>query len=534
MPQQSLRESIADMEKAGLVKRIKDEKRVDELPRLMEDNPDQAIFVERVKDCKFPFYANGYGVRAQYALALGCDLSEVGTEVARRFEISIDHEMVDSAPCQEVVYKGDDIDLTMFPLFHHHPEDGHAYLNDTNVVSVNPENGYTDQGIYRFMYRSKNETNIDMRNATHRARIAAEYYGKHGMDMPIAVLIGAPTLDHLASMMSNVDSDDWKVLGGYYGAPAKLVKCLTSDLTIPANAEIVIEGRIITSEGWVHDEGPYGEYTGTYGGGLPQNNRFVVDCITHRKDAIYQYATIGGLHPGRTDMAIFQPAIEGDIYNALKKAGILVQNVYLPPAGCSNIGYARIKTRSGGDANQTLAIMLAGSRQWMPKTAYVFDDDIDIYDDERVKWAQAWRFNPEKGVLLLQGQNMLPLDPSLNTNKPPNAVAKIGFDCTIPLVGQVDPESYKAATVAEPLEVDANAKPMTEDAIAKEMEAMIREKPRSWKEIIERYASQPYPVVYRAFGQLRPKLGRIADQRPEYPYTFSDDGDFVYAKKQGQ
>ncbi len=522
MPQQSLRESIADMEKAGLITRITEQKRIDELPMLMEQNPDTAILVEKVKDCPFPFFANGYGARPMYALALKCDPKKIGLEIAERFKKGFKPEMVDKAPCQDVVYKGDDIDLTMFPLFQYHPKDGNAYLNDTNVVSRNPENGLIDQGIYRFMYRSKNETNIDMRNATHRARIAAEDYAKKGKDMPITVLIGGPTLDHIASMMSNPDSDDWEVLGGYYGGPAKLVKCLTNDLTIPANAEVVLEGRIITSEGWVHDEGPYGEYTGTYGGGLPHNNRFVVDCITHRKDAIYQYATIGGLHPGRTDMMAFQPAIEGDLYNALVKAGVLVQNVYLPPGGCSNIGYVCIKTRSGGDAKQALAIMLAGSRQWMPKIAYVFDEDIDIYDDERVKWALAWRFNPKTGIFLLEGQNMLPLDPSLNTDKPPNAVTKAGFDCTIPLVGKVDPFSYAAATVADPLEVDAAAKPMSEDEIAKQMEKMIREKPRSWQEILGQFASQPYREVYRAFGQLRPKLGRIADQRPDYPYTFSD------------
>ena len=310
------------------------------------------------------------------------------------------------------------------------------------------------------------------------------------------------------------------------------MKCLTNDLTIPANAEIVLEGRIITSEGWVHDEGPYGEYTGTYGGGLPHNNRFVVDCITHRKDAIYQYATIGGLHPGRTDMSAFQPAIEGDLHAALIKAGVLVQNVYLPPSGCSNIGYVRIKTRSGGDAKQALAVMLAGSRQWMPKTAYVFDEDIDIYNDERVKWAQAWRFNPETGITLLEGQNMLPLDPSLNSDHPPNAVTKVGFDCTIPLVGKVDPFSYAAAVVSDPLKVEANVEAMTEDEITKEMEKMIREKPRNWHEIIAYFASQPYPLVYKAFGQLRPKLARVADQRPDYPYTFSTDGtNFVYLNK---
>ena len=195
--------------------------------------------VEKVKDCPFPFYANGYGVRAQYALALDCDAKKVGLEISKRFEKGIKPVMVDSAPCRDVVIKGDDVDLTMFPLFQYHPKDGNAYLNDTNVVSRNPETGDIDQGIYRFMYRSKNETNVDMRNATHRARIAAEDYAAKGKDMPITVLIGGPTLDKIASMMSNPNSDDWEVMGGYYGEPAKLVKGITNDLPIPANAEIV-------------------------------------------------------------------------------------------------------------------------------------------------------------------------------------------------------------------------------------------------------------------------------------------------------
>jgi len=530
MSQKSLAEYVKELDRAGLLTRITDEKRVDELPRIMEDHPDTAVLVEHVKDCAFPFFTNGYGVRPQYALALDCGEQEVGLEISKRSERRETPVMVDTAPCKDVILKGDDIDLTMFPLFHHHPKDGQAYLNDTNVVSRNPENGLMDQGIYRFMYRSKSETNIDMRNDTHRARIAAKLYAAKGKDMPIAVLIGGPTLDKIASMVSYPGVDDWDIMGGFYGEPCKLVKCETSDLTIPANAEIVIEGRVITSEGWVHDEGPYGEYTGTYGGGLPHNNRFVVDCITHRKDAIYQYATIGGLHPGKTDMFAFQPAIEGDLYLAMQRAGIQVRNVYMPPGGCSNIAYASIKPVGGGDAKQALAIMLTGSRQWMPKIAYVFDEDIDIYNDDRVKWAIAWRYNPEKGTMLLPGQNMLPLDPSLGTDKPPVVVAKAGFDCTIPLVGDVDRFSYLAATVSEPLAVDTHADIMSEEALTANMEVFIREKPRSWEEIIGRYASQPYPIVYRAFGRLRPHLGRMADERPDYPYTFSET-DFVTTPK---
>ena len=90
----------------------------------------------------------------------------------------------------------------------------------------------------------------------------------------------------------------------------------------------------------------------------------------------------------------------------------------------------------------------------------------------------------------------------------------------------IDPFAYAAAVVSEPLDVGKDTEPMGEAEIVKQMTAMIKEKPRTWAEIIAEFAAQPYPAVYRAFGQLRPKLGRMADQRPDYPYTFSDT-DFV-------
>ena len=91
-----------------------------------------------------------------YTPSLNCDETKVGLEIARRSESRFKPEMVKTVSCKEVIIKGDDIDLTMFPLFHHHPKDGQVYLNDTNVVSRNPTTNDIDQGIYRFMYRSKN------------------------------------------------------------------------------------------------------------------------------------------------------------------------------------------------------------------------------------------------------------------------------------------------------------------------------------------------------------------------------------------
>jgi UbiD family decarboxylase len=523
MPQQSMSGYIGVLEKIGQLKRITTEMRADELPSIMEANPGTAVLVERVKDCEFQFLAGAYSTREQYAFALDCNPRDLGKKIASLNVQRHKPELVKTAPCKEVILKGGDVDLTKFPLFLYHPYDGHAFIQDASVVSRDLDTGLINWGMYRFMYRSKNETNIDMRNDSHNGRIHALKYHERGLDMPVAVVIGGPALDKIAAMFSFPGVDDWDVLGGFYGEPAKVVKCETNGLTVPANAEIVIEGRMITSEGWVYDEGPYGEYTGTYGGGLPKNCRFVADCITYRRGGIYQYATIGGLHPGRTDLMIFDPTIEADIYAALKTAGIGVLDVHSPYGGSHNICYARIKTKGGGDAKQALGLMLTCSRQWFPKLAYVFDEDIDIFDDEQVKWAMAWRYNPQTDTVIIPDLNILPLDPMAQTNHPPVHMPKAGFDCTIPLVGNIDRFSFEKATASEPLGTPpANLEPKTEQELTDAMAAYIREAPRRWRDILQHFHGYPYPLIYRAFGNLRPKLGRIADRRPDYPYTFAD------------
>ena len=527
MAQESLAEFISTLEQNGLLRRYSDEVRVDELPKVMEENPDRAVLVEHVKDCIFPFFANGYGSREMYALSLKCDPKEVGREIAKRAGLHYKADLVATAPCKEVILRGEDVDLTIFPLFNHHPRDGQAYLNDTRIVTRNPVTGEINDAIQRMMYRSTDSTNVDMRAWFHGGSIAGLRYHEIGKDMPIAVCIGGPTLDKIASMMRSPGAgiDGWDKLGGFLGGPAKIVKCETSDLTVPANAEIVLEGRVITSEGMIHDEGPYGEFPGMYGAGLPRNWNVVIDCITYRKGAIYQDATIGGLHPGRTDMYAFQQAIEGELFEKLQRAGIIVQDVVAPAEGGGNIAYARIKAVGGGDAMQTLGVMLTGCRQYMPKIAYVFDEDVDVYDDARVKWAQAWRYNPGHGTLIVPGQNTMPLDPSLKQNKPPFSVTKIGFDCTIgPDATRAD---FEACVVTDPLPQPQVVSKLSETELIAEMGNFIREAPRTWQEVLEHFAGQSYPIVYRAFGQLRPTHGRVANASPNFPYTFSEGGDFV-------
>lgn len=522
MLQESLSDFVDRMEKAGFLVRIKEEKRVDELPKIMEENPLKAVLVEKVKDSDFQFLTNAYSNQDMYAWALGCKKSETGKKIADLGAKRIKPKIVTQAPCKDVILKGDQVDLTILPLFLHHERDGHAYTNDNLVISKDPETGVTDWGIYRSMFRTKDEKSFDMTCTSHRQRKNALKAQKMGINLPLAIVIGGPIIDKIAALTSAPDDvDDWDVLGGIYGQPANLIKCETLDLYVPANAEIVLEGELLATEGWTHDEGPYGEFTGMYGGGLKWNPVFKVHCITYKKNAIYQHGTIGGSHPWYTDNMLQLPSLEADLFFALQRAGIEVLEVRAPAGGLSNIAYAKIKTIGGGDAMQALTIMLSCSRLALPKIAMVFDEDVDIWNDQAISWAMAFRYMPHRGTLVIPGGNTMTVDPSVGSDMPPISASKLGLDCTIPLVGGFDPQSFDKSNIPDFGQFPKDVKILSLDDLTKQMEAFINTKPRSWMEILQQFYGQPYRTIYQAFGSLRHRLNR-ADDSPWFRYTFSD------------
>ena len=272
--QQSLVDFVAAMDKAGFLVRIKDEVRVDQIPKLMEANPTKAILVEKVKDTEFSVLANAYSNQEMFAWAMGCDKTRTGLEMVARSKGRVKWETVTTAPCKEVILKGDDVDLTRLPLFLHHDRDGHAYTNDNLFISKHPDTGVYDWGIYRSMFRTKNEKSVDMTCTSHRQRIHAMAAAAKGQNLEVAIVLGGPTIDKIAALAGvTADTDDFEVLGAFYGAPAKMIKCETIDVMVPANAEIVLECELMALEGLVYDEGPYGEFTGMYGGGIKHNYR---------------------------------------------------------------------------------------------------------------------------------------------------------------------------------------------------------------------------------------------------------------------
>ncbi len=530
MPQQSLPEFVEAMDKAGMLARVTDPTRVDELPAVMEAHPTTAVLVENVIGCDFQFLANAYSNQDQYAWAMGCTKAETGLKMVEASEGRIPTVTVDTAPCKDVIYTGDDVDMTILPMFLHHERDGQSYTDDNLVITRDPETGVPDWGFYRSMFRSKNERAFDMTCTSHRARINAEKAASMGKDIEAAIVIGAPILDKLAALKGfPPDVDDFEVLGSFYGEPAKMVKCETIDVEVPANAELVIECKIMATEGWVHDEAPFGEFSGMYGGGLKHNVRAVVTAITHRKDPIFQYATIGCHHPWYTDNMLQLPAMEADLFGALKDAAIDVLEVRADAGGLSNIAYAKINKQGAGDGNQALAVMLGSSKMAIPKLAYVFDSDVDIWDDNQIKWAMAFRYDPVRDTTIMERMNTMTVDPMIAKDDPPATISKIGFDCTIPWGDQWTRSDFQRSAAYELGEPDGDVTLLSEDDITSQMEALIQEKPRSWKEILEHFKGQDYRPVYRAFGTLRPRLGRIVEP-PFYPYAFKadpSDSDFI-------
>src|SRR5260370_10009314 len=242
MSQISLDAWVQALDDAGLLRRYTDDKRVDELPQLMEDNPDKAILAGRVKDCAFAFFANGLQTREICALALGCDPREVSGEIGRRSMIHYPAKLVDTAPCKDVVIKGSDVDLTILPLFLHHTHHGNASINDGRIVTRDPETGDINDGIQRLMYRSKDLLSIDMRAANHQGAINGAAYHALKKDMPVAGCVGGPTLDQISSMMRvpGAHSDGWAKLGGFLGARAEAVGGDSGALTAAAGLERVM------------------------------------------------------------------------------------------------------------------------------------------------------------------------------------------------------------------------------------------------------------------------------------------------------
>jgi UbiD family decarboxylase len=475
--------------------------RLTAIAHALEANPKAVLFDEAGGHA---LVGNVLASRTRLAHAFGVPPQLLLHEILRRLRLAPEVIEVgrDQAPVQQVVATGADVDLSKLPVHLQHGKDGGPFISAAMDFAHDTATGWTNVGLRRLMLRGRATTGIDL-VAPSDLRMIYLAALQRGERLPLSVVVGGHPIDYFAATM-RLPVDELGLLASLRAAPMPVVKSITNDIRIPADAEWVLEGYL-GEEGYQEAEGPYGEFLGYYGG-VKTNPVFHVTAITRRRDALFQTLTIGGATMSRTDTAqLACLRTEILVWRALETAIREPVAVYAPAAtgGTMNVRIA-MRQRVPGEARN--AIMAAFGSQANVKNVFVVDPDIDIFNDEQMEWALATRFQPHRDLVVESGFRTLPLDPSLGA-----AVtgAKAGYDLTLPVGGQHAIESE----IPQP--------PRFEGQRFASVEAALRDGPKYFENLMAAMGSDDGREIVLVLEDLQ-RQGRLARDAAEGRYSLKD------------
>jgi 2,5-furandicarboxylate decarboxylase 1 len=464
----------------------------------LEGNP-RAVMFGAVGAEQHPLVGNVTGSRARIARAFGVASNELSGEIRRR--LAIKPELIEiartQAPAHEIVLTGEAADLTVLPVHLQHGDDGAPYISASMDFAIDPATGWTNVGIRRLMLRGRQEAGIDL-NSPSDLRAIYEASAALGRPLPISFVVGAHPIDHVAAVL-RLPVDELSLIASLRAAPLPVVKCITNDIRVPADAEWVLEGYL-DPRGHVESEGPYGEFLGYYGS-VKRNPLFHLTAVTRRRDALFQTSTIGGRALDRTDTAPLNGVrTEVMIWRALESAVREPLAVYATTSsgGMFNLRVA-LRQRVAGEARNAIAACFGA----LPnvKNVFVVDPDIDVFSDQQMDWALATRFQPDRDLVVMSGMRTLPLDPSLEGGR---VGAKAGFDLTWPFGS------------GGRLETRIPAPPRFAGKRFVSLEAALAEGPKSFEQLMSAVGSRDGREIVRALETLRAKA--MLERDPEGRY----------------
>jgi 2,5-furandicarboxylate decarboxylase 1 len=490
-----LRTFLRRLASADLLTVYEDNIELADIARILDGN-EKAVLFKNVGAEGATLVGNVAGSRKRLALAFGTDLTGLLHRVLENLRSTPGTREVagDQAPVQEVVLKGDAADFTALAIHLQHGMDGAPYISSSMDVVIDPRNGMTNLGIRRLMLRGRREAGVDLVSPSDLKAIY-EHQAGQGEPLPVAFVVGSHPVDHLAAVM-RIPVDEVGLIASLRREALPVVKCVTSDLRVPADAEFVLEGYLDPA-GHVEPEGPYGEFLGYYGG-VKMNPVFHLTAVTHRRDPIFQTSTIAGRQLDRTDSAqLIALRTEVTVWRALENAIREPLNVYATTSsgGMFNVRVS-MRQRVPGEARNAIAAALSSVGN--VKHVFVFDPDIDIFSDRQVDWALATRFQADRDLMVLSGMRTLPLDPSLAGAR---VGSKAGFDCTMPI------------EVAKTLENKVPKPPSYVGERSGSVEDALRAGPKTFEELMVATGSRDGREIVRVFDGLRARgvLGRTAE-----------------------
>jgi 4-hydroxy-3-polyprenylbenzoate decarboxylase len=415
----------------------------------------------------YPVAINLFGSMRRMALSLGVErLDEHGARITELLDLKVPEGLLGkmsmlprlfavskfpprmksgSAPSQEIVWRGDEIDLDKLPIITCWPDDGGPYVTLTMVVSKDPTRGIRNVGMYRVQQLSKNSVAMHWQ----RHKVGAAHWremAERGEKMPVCIVVGAdPASVYSASAPLPPAVDEFIFAGFLRKSPVQLTKALTCDLEVPWDAEIVLEGYIDPSEALVV-EGPFGDHTGYYSEAdlYPEVH---LTAVTMRRNATYATTIVGkppmeDYYLGHATERIFLPLLKLTVPE--------IVDYHMPAEGVfHNLVFVSIDKHYPGQAYKVMNALWGAGLMSLAKVLVVVDKEIDVRNPQEAWWAALNHIDPERDVRFTMG----PVDVLDHASRAFTYGSKMGIDGTRKL-----PEEGFTRSWPKVIEMDAATK----------------------------------------------------------------------------
>ncbi|MFX1251946.1 MAG: UbiD family decarboxylase [Promethearchaeota archaeon] len=410
------RDYIEKLEKEGQLLKVKKEVSIDvETAAVLKAAEPNPVLFENVKDyAHFRVIGNVFCTKGSIADYFGITPADLIPKLTEAIDTRSPPEEITNPPCQEVVMDG--VDLDKIPILKHNERDGGRYISSAVVITKDPEYGQ-NLDFHRAMQFSKNK----MSTRIIKGRDFYKFLERND-EVEAAYCVGnTPNILVAAATSVQTGINELGIANAL--SKTRITKGKSVDLLIPADCEVVLEGKVYMKER--APEGPFIDLTETYDV-VREEPVFEVKKITHRKNPIWQ-----ALLPGALEHKILMGMPrEPTIFKKVNEAGIKCLDVNINPGGSSWLhAIVKIDKKKEDDGKKAIYAAFEGHKSC--KHVFVVDKDINIYDPLEVEWAMATRFQAEKDLVDKGKEPGSSLDPSAEPGT--KLTNKIGFDLTAPL-----------------------------------------------------------------------------------------------------